>query len=544
MSSEVYHPVDDSFMSLLPQELFSVILSNLSSYQLAKAARVSKRFNALCDKIRIHKYQAEYYAVGLEYFAPGADILEKTSLVKFLKLKFDPYLVDKIFNDDPEEIVTPFPEDCDLLQNIPILKVALKHKKFKAPLTIDNHVVFAELFDGIYESGASVSLNWKTFQLYLKNSAHFDWPRVCSLMKRSSSHLEFYSQLEDLVESERITDQVITEVSDLKLLIMLRIASAEDWAKIDRLLRNYDMKDFVLNWCMSALRHNPDSEFVYQLVSSLRHRMDPAFLCSLSHQLLELDCGPKFYAWLFGFDLDEFEEENLQASIEKYGGCTSQSIHFVDTAIVLGKPDELVIRLIENLESFTCEVCNFFTTPFIKGMSKPVAKAMLSRESSSHDWNDPAVTWNNFEERIRDNVEALGTDIIMEWLVKSAQSKGCSVHSYLFIQVYLLTSARQIGLLLDKIIEGGGYDADFIMNTMQNFIVFYMDDNVAYFLFHSIFKARISVPFPSRRFRNRILSSQIAFDTTLLDEYIAAMEEVAPNCDSVKLARAWRNPEN
>lgn len=66
---------DASVLDFIPQEILGIVLTNVSSYQLNQSARVSKRFKALCDKIYSKKYQSDYYAIGLEYFAPETKLV-------------------------------------------------------------------------------------------------------------------------------------------------------------------------------------------------------------------------------------------------------------------------------------------------------------------------------------------------------------------------------------------------------------------------------------------------------------------------------------
>lgn len=526
---------------ILPTEILTYLLANLSFYELSNLTRVSRTLYTFSAVMLSEKYGRDFYEIGLEYFAPGADPVEKRSILKFMKLTFDSDLVDTIFNDSNEEIDGKFSNHLDLIHNLPVLKVALKCRTFKSPIFIEDHRVLASLLSELNESGVSISLDSGVFKLFLKNSPQFDWQPFRELIQRSSVHLSFSYKIEKLLESDDgVTLVDARNCSTVTLLMMLCFGRVEDWPKFKAIFENYDLIYFVNSCLSSVLQFNPDRLFGHIIIDNIRGRLNPQTLCSLSHQFIRLDLDPEYYLRLYGFQLGEFEDEAIAGSIVNYGQSPSQSINFVNSAIVLGKSDKQIIRLIENLEKFTCDV-GFVSVPFIKGISRPVARALLSRPSSSYDWNRPKTVW--FSEVINQTIERLGAGLTFEWILKAAQFRNERLHSFLHSNLQYMTSAQQVCRLLDKIFALGQNSDSFITGLIwiQSGVNRTDDsDRNVFFQLYSLFKSHVPALFQSQSFQARARRLSNLFSPKLLDDYISSVSMAAPDCHSVELAKALR----
>lgn len=167
------------------------------------------------------------------------------------------------------------------------------------------------------------------------------------------------------------------------------------------------------------------------------------------------------FVWLHGFDLSEFEDENIQASIDKYSSSQSQSISFVNCAIVLGKPDNLIIHLMENLESFACACNTFYSTPFIAGISNELATVLfaLSQPVLGADYH--ADLWNTINPKIQRTLQKLHPDLIYQWLERFSKVNNQSIQETIFESLDFFSSTEQLRQILDIMIRNGAHDIQF-----------------------------------------------------------------------------------
>lgn len=532
---------------ILPDEVLLIIMSNLSSFQLVPLSRTSKYFHQQSLDPFQQKLGRDFEEVAMEYFEPDTNDSQKKDIVRFMKLCFHPELVDLIFNDSNREIETPFNFDTDLLDNIMMLEIGIMKERFKSPFVIDDEWVLIEVFDKIYNSGVKIQISSARFMGYLKFSHQIDWPKLRVLILRSSEYLEFYPEVKSLVEEGAITEKAMLEPRELALALAFRIAEVKDWPILDQTIEAMDPDRIYARIFIGAFTYNPDQELKKLVIEKLREKMKPENLRNLSNLLIVHEADPENCIRLNGFRLTDFEPENINASIKKYGQSVKDSVEFVNCALVLEMPESSVIKLINNLAGYKFNAGGFLTSPFLKGISDDLAMVICSKPIDYDSFEVPFIMSPSVAYEVRKNVRKLSAATIFNWAEKLA-----SVNTQNFFDTFLeflnfMSSTEQIKETVDLAFERKVGNVDILVTLINgNPHLMNIEPVVLrfslFFAFYSIFKSHLVFKFTNQAAFEELLKLPNIFEAELLDDYIDALREASQTeCQCYQLATTWRS---